>query len=261
MEIERITVQYGRVWSLGNYNNVKPEVTVTALLQDGDDPLRVQAELQQQAQGHVEAIIDQALEQQGDAPEFYTGPRYDVLVARDAKLVAVIPSGLRGHLPGAWNDLPPVVSRFRHIKALEAVLRYDNCRLIDCADGDLSRLPLLESFRYFKASPERFETGYLLLATADVYRDDLPESWHEYGLSNGPATTLTREAFLDEMERLAYDQGLSILTGFTAEERAALPPLKRLEEERPGPSDDDDEDDDDYYDPDDDDDLYEDEED
>lgn len=262
MLIERVTVTYGRTWNMGNYSNVKPEVTVTAVLQDGDDPLAVQAELQQYAQGQVEAIIDQALEQQGDAPEFFTGPRFDVILARDAKLAAVIPSGLELHLPGAWAKLPAVVSRFRHLKALEAATRYDSYTLIDCADGDLSRLPLLENFKIFRAAPELFETGYLLLTTADVYLDDLPQTWRDYGLYNGGTTVRTREAFLEEMEQKAYEEGLAILTGFTPDELAALPPLKRREEERPpvAGSDLEDEDDDGFY-PEDDDDWHEGEED
>lgn len=256
MQIVQVSVEYSRTWNLGNYSNVKPGIVITAALADGESSAEAMDDLQRRAREHVEQVIDQALEQQGDAPEFFTGPRYDVILARDAKLVAVIPSGLQRHMPGTWAKLPAVVSRFRHIKALEAVTGYDQCRLVDCADGDMSRLPLLEALRYFRADPERFETGYLLLATGEVYKDDLPESWRDYGLYNGGTTVRTREAFLDEMEQKAYDEGLALLTGFTPEERAALPPLKRREEERPGPSDDVDEDDDyDDYDDDDEDDY------
>lgn len=254
MQIVQVSVEYSRTWNLGNYSNVKPGIVITAALADGESSAEAMDDLQRRAREHVEQVIDQALEQQGDAPEFFTGPRYDVILARDARLVAVIPSGLQRHLPGAWAKLPAVVSRFRHLKALEAATGYDQCRLVDCSDGDLSRLPLLENFKIFRASPERFETGYLLLTTADVYLDDLPQTWRDYGLYNGGTSVRTREAFLDEMEQKAYDEGLALLTGFTPDELAALPPLKRREEERPGPSDDVDEDDD-YDDYDDDDDL------
>lgn len=68
--IKTITIEYGYTFNLGNYSSVRPAVTITAELTEGDDVKAVTADLQDQARLEVENEIDTALTEQGRASHF-----------------------------------------------------------------------------------------------------------------------------------------------------------------------------------------------
>ena len=70
MAIKTITFEYGYTFNLGNYSSVRPVVTFTSEIQEGDDPDRILAELQEWARAEVEGEIDRALVLSGKAPHF-----------------------------------------------------------------------------------------------------------------------------------------------------------------------------------------------
>lgn len=68
--IKTITIEYGYAFNLGNYSSVRPAVTLTAELTEGDDVEAVTKTLQDQARTAVETEIDATLKLQGKAPHF-----------------------------------------------------------------------------------------------------------------------------------------------------------------------------------------------
>lgn len=68
--IKQITIEYGYTFNLGNYSSVRPVVTLTADLAEGDEPDLVVLDLQEQARLAVEDEIDAALTLQGKPPYF-----------------------------------------------------------------------------------------------------------------------------------------------------------------------------------------------
>lgn len=171
-EIKTITVSYQRTQSLQSYSNVKPGVSITAELSDDDDPRAVYATLFFEAKAFVEEAIDAALEQDGQPAKFAAGPRYRVFVtnrawavqeygdrrrSRDVKveppeyLAIIVPHEARLPRPEGrqwYDELYPSNMRLshahlvmaRHIRAHVSDAP-GGIRIIDCADGDLTRIP------------------------------------------------------------------------------------------------------------------------
>src|SRR5262245_34880619 len=83
MKPTSITVSFGRTQSLREYSNIKPAITLSADLEDGDDPEACRAELLEQARTFVEEQIDLALEADGTPAKFSTAPRYKILHVTD----------------------------------------------------------------------------------------------------------------------------------------------------------------------------------
>lgn len=160
MKLVQITVSYGATQSLPEYSNVKPQLTLTATVDDGDDAATVEAELWSLCKAHVHEQIDLALEANDKAAKYSTEPRYQVIRTyrnyqhpKDAPpeqlFVAILPNeaaldtadGIRWVSP-SFHDTRRL--RLNHARAMAAeVVENDNAILIDCSDGDLSRLAVL----------------------------------------------------------------------------------------------------------------------
>lgn len=69
--IKTITIEYTYTFNLGNYSSVRPAVTLTADLTEGENVEAVTKTLQDQARAEVEKEIDLTLTQQGRQPHFY----------------------------------------------------------------------------------------------------------------------------------------------------------------------------------------------
>lgn len=95
MIITQVTVSWQQTQSLPEYSNIKPGLTLTAQLQDGDNVDEVVLALRDQARRFVEEHIDEALERNDIPAKFSHDPRFDVYVhgrGTDRK-VAIVPSG------------------------------------------------------------------------------------------------------------------------------------------------------------------------
>lgn len=66
MRITTMTVTYGRRINLGDFNNAHVEQTVSAELEDGDDPLECSAQLFDMARDQVKARILPLVKKQAD---------------------------------------------------------------------------------------------------------------------------------------------------------------------------------------------------
>lgn len=158
MKLTTVTVSFGRTQSLPEYSNVKPSITLTAELGDGDDPEAVRAALLEEARTFVEATIDDALEDAGEPAKFSTEPRYQIWSSYRGvqglagpkpeppeAVVVVVPQAISVQsVPGYSRAAYSGLSKLRLATALrraQEIATEEGRRLINCADGDLSRIP------------------------------------------------------------------------------------------------------------------------
>lgn len=96
MNITQITVNWQQTQSLPEYSNIKPSLSLTAQLQDGDNVDEVIIQLRDQARSFVQEHIDEALERNDVPAKYSEDPRFDVYVhgrGTDRKM-AIVPSGV-----------------------------------------------------------------------------------------------------------------------------------------------------------------------
>src|SRR5215208_8322371 len=122
MRITQITVSYGETQSLPEYSNVKPSLTLTAVLEDGDDPEDEEFELCEYARASVHAQIDAALEANDRPAKYDPCPRYQVLMTYWDRW---------GH-PKGTPEPPKVVVILPNAIALKEV---GGVRLVNCGNG------------------------------------------------------------------------------------------------------------------------------
>ena len=244
MQITQITVQLSHVFSLGNYSNVKPGLSLTADLTEDDDLDAVKDELHRRAEEHVQWAIDRTLEAEDKPPHFFDGPTFDVLRFDKEHLVIVIPHNAGDSLPGEWSapiyyGMDTVCAGRRLEVAMEKAGQVGEYRtVVDCTDGDFSRLPPLEEFKCFIVdAPDKTPDKFLLVTTGEVTKDDLPASWRGWWVRER-STTRLRSSFTVEMERKAERNGLTFLTGFRAEDLARVPDLNVISADEPADDDD-----------------------
>lgn len=168
MQRTKIVVGYQHTHNLGNYSNARPSITIEATLDEGEDVEAAKAQLAAEARAYVHEQIDQALEHDGQPAKFSTEPRFRLERTVDAtfggwneprrtaavpeRLLVILPVGMSLKLRdtggdtktwwtsqgGDWHKMRLASIRRVAAEWLEAEPAY---RLIDCSDGDLSKLP------------------------------------------------------------------------------------------------------------------------
>ncbi len=133
MKIEVVTVGYGVTQSLAGYCNVKPSISLTASVDEGEDEEQVQAALLERAQAFVHELVDDALEADDLPPRYYDGPRYRVFQTAIAFLIW--PQDER--LPDDLTEID------RWPRELIGDRRLETCRATVTGHG--SALPVFES--------------------------------------------------------------------------------------------------------------------
>ncbi len=161
MHITQITVSYGETQSLPQYSNVKPALTLTATLDEGEDVAEAEALLWQHAKEAVHAQIDLALEANDQAAKYDPAPRYQVLhtywnqwdhrgETKPPQYVVILPNEINPdrdaygqRLVHANHSGESRKLRYTHALAVakEAMNDADdNPTLLDCSSGDLTAL-------------------------------------------------------------------------------------------------------------------------
>ena len=88
MKCTEIRVTFGYTYNLGDYSNIRPEVSLTAELNDDlQDALN---HLYETARGNCHRMIDDALEAEGKPAHFSPEPRFIAYTARDEKLTIIV---------------------------------------------------------------------------------------------------------------------------------------------------------------------------
>jgi len=157
VKITQITVSWGETQSLPEYCNTKPSLTLTATLDDGDDPTAAELLLWQQARDAVRAQIDAVLERNNLAAKYDPCPRYQVMRSMRPdyyrkkqvpeeewpNVVLILPD-TDAHPKGYVHTLYPDSRNLRYpyaLKKAQEKAQKDGATLINCADGDLTKIP------------------------------------------------------------------------------------------------------------------------
>lgn len=152
MQISQVTITYSRTQSLGNYSNVKPGVTLTAVIDAQDDFDKVEENLLIIAKGIVHDEIDSALEADGSEPLFFKGPLFSVHYANMRNVVVVHPESEPLPEYDNWKERDPwhrdhrLPRRMRLETAMrEGRLLSNEKQLLfrNCIDGDYKFIPTL----------------------------------------------------------------------------------------------------------------------
>ena len=177
MKITQITVSYGATQSLPSYSNVKPQLALTATIDDGEDPQEVEAQLWDMVKNAVHQQIDLALEACDQAAKYSAEPRFQVLQtywnqwdhkgeAKPPQYVVILPNEINLNRDAYAQRLISAASsgdsrklRYTHALAVARSVLGDTDEqrtLIDCSDGDLTPLNLALSAPEYKvgAAPE-----------------------------------------------------------------------------------------------------------
>lgn len=170
MKIETITAHYSRTQSLPGYNNVKPGLSATVALEDGDDVDQVRDDLMAWVKAEVHAQVDEALEADDQPPIFFRGARYALYKlsvsgpGHERLTVAVFiwPSEADKPQPpgGCSLGLYHIKGIFCTNRRLEwlrencyRIVRSDDLPLFECLDGALSD----ELLEFARQEKERLE--------------------------------------------------------------------------------------------------------
>lgn len=140
MKIKQVTFGLTLTQSLPAYCNIKPSFSLSAEIDEGEDFALVRAKLQKEVEEFLFEYVDQALESEGKAPRYYSGPTYQI--ATDHTTWVILPDTIR--LPGSfYHSVRGGDSRgLRLENALEKAKRIaGKDKVIDCSDGNLSKLP------------------------------------------------------------------------------------------------------------------------
>lgn len=157
MNITQITVSYGETQSLPEYSNVKPAITLTAVLNDSEDAAAIEADLWRTAKAAVREQIDLALEANGKAAKWSDEPRYQVMQTywnqwdhrgqqEPPQYVIILPDAFDARAQYdkvLVHAVYPESRNMRYDHAMRVAFKAANERdaeLIDCSNGDLAPL-------------------------------------------------------------------------------------------------------------------------
>lgn len=145
MQINQITVGWSETCSLPGYDNVKPSITLTATLADDDNPTGCAQLLMEQAKREVQELINQAQENAGETPKYYTGPISIIYSSYERKCFIIVHERDRETCP---DDFLPVgregrESNINMVAKKFAAGRGDGWLSFNCMNGDFSLLPPL----------------------------------------------------------------------------------------------------------------------
>jgi hypothetical protein len=249
MKITKVTVKYGRTFSLPGYSNVKPEIGYEAEIEPGEDVAAVKAELLQMAQAKVEEACDQALEEGGNPAHFDQGPRFDALRVADESFIAVVPAKME--LPELWDKSHRVEAGWRLESLVKHLGREWSGYTIEDFSQNPESLPELAQVQLILTrKSDEADTRYCIALPYSVEADDLgsqyrylPRRYHTV-FAEGVAAFISKCAQDNEAILIdALDGDLSKLPKLEA-------PAPKIEPDWDEPIEDDD--DEDYYDGDDD---------
>jgi hypothetical protein len=253
MKITKVTVKYGRTFSLPGYSNVKPEVGYEAEVEPGEDREAVKAELLAIAKAEVEEECDQALESGGNPAQFWQGPRFDALRLNDERFIAIVPAKME--LPEAWKKVPFVETGWRFEQLLDHLKReWSSYDIQDCGLPEV--LPTLLGVQLILTRHvNEGDPRYCIALPYDLEVDDLgqqyrylPRRYHTVFAENA-AAFISKYAQDNEATLIdCLDGDLSKLPDLTPKEA----PATEIEPDMDEPIEDDDLEDDDYNEDDDD---------
>lgn len=139
LTITEIRVSWAETTSLPEYNNVKPALSLTAQLDEDDDPEVVYRALMDRCRVFVQEEVDCALERAGKSARYSPEPRFDVFSFsfEHVMLIGIAPAGalLERYIPYRIRGARLTQAH----AAAEELRRYGKAFIFcDCSSGDMT---------------------------------------------------------------------------------------------------------------------------
>jgi hypothetical protein len=174
MNIERVTISISSLEPLHQYQNVKPEISLTAVVGEGERPEDVIATLTVSARDQLNRLIDEYRTRNGLPLRYYIGRTYAARVWRfhSIEFVLIVPNSYRP----AGNGLPGMFDTYHDNSENE----FSGQKL------DTLRAWLIQSW------------------TGDIYETDHPEIWaFDYLLKTGISIIVAKRMAINPWDTVA----------------------------------------------------------
>lgn len=152
MPLKHITVSYQRSHRLPSGDHVQAEVTLNVSVPPDEKHEALKLELSSHVQDLVHDMLDAGCTASHHDAPFANEPRYDLALTKKRaprdhrELIIILPCGPNQRPYAPVLDLNIIVENLRHayVRRYIALLshRYERHEIIDCYDGDLSRIPV-----------------------------------------------------------------------------------------------------------------------
>lgn len=151
MPLKHITVSYQRSHRLPSGDHVQAEVTLNVSVPPDEKHEALKLELSSHVQDLVHDMLDAGCTASHHDAPFANEPRYDLALTKKRaprdhrELIIILPCGPNQRPYAPVLDLKIIVENIRHAYARRYIgllsHDYDRYEIIDCYDGDLSRIP------------------------------------------------------------------------------------------------------------------------
>lgn len=118
--ITQITVTYGLTHNLGNYSDVRPEVSLTSAVSPYENIEHIVKEMESFAVSRVQALVDDALESHKQSAYYSLETRYDLFTNPKERMLVVTRSCETSQFKAFYREL----SGFR-LESLERLIERD----------------------------------------------------------------------------------------------------------------------------------------
>lgn len=152
-----MTIEFGLTRQPESYENVRVNIKIPVFVTPGDNLSDLLAEQLYIVKATARAQVDDEFERGHGRPAPYScEPRFTALVAKEARVLVIVPDEQMDDLPEAWRSNCHKEYRGHRLGfILERCGRdYRNYTLVDCTDEDWSKLPNLEQLVLWKYRPD-----------------------------------------------------------------------------------------------------------
>lgn len=185
------------------YNSIRAGVTLPVFVTPDDDVHVLLARHLAAVKAALEEEVDAEFESYEEPAVYSQEPRYMLLAVDKEKLVVIVPQAKLEALPGAWANVRVRCEKHRlsYVRAL-AGREWGHYRLVDCSDGDFSKLPPVDHFEWHHNQDLKM---YVLV------RDDveIPDHNRYPGWWRGNLTLALHETIAAELAAKAAAEGAS----------------------------------------------------
>lgn len=160
-----MVIEFGVTRQPQSYQSVRCGVTMPVFVYPGDPVEEMLRAKMVEAKLAVRSQVDDEYEQGYEQPAVYSREqRFAAMVVRDEKLVVLLPHKAKESLTEGWRTCRTEFTEHRLSFVVRKVNEeYPHYVVIDCTDGDFSKLPPLESFEVWRYSTR--------------VRDTTPQMW------------------------------------------------------------------------------------
>ena len=206
MHITEVRYTLGYTYNLGDYTNIRPEITLTANVESNEDANEALSHLYQTARHYCHSAIDSALESEGKPAEFSSEPRFVAYRCYDEHVTVIVPvdcaKSFEKENPlwrlsegGSYKE----GYRYAHLwKVLQEDWRKNDYRILDIKQDDIPEIERVFSLRihnllfFGRGKMEEILPRYLRQQRGRIEKPQIREyrSFHQEQIAEAAAQNL-----------------------------------------------------------------------